>query len=110
MTRNEVVYMQDCPGISIQDAIDRIINARKRALANEVPSYTEESLCDKVMQLSKRLADSSDLTARDDTVFFLSSRQPFLSTYAQIHLELDLKQRDARELVMRSRKLRLVKS
>ena len=102
MTRNKAVYMQDRPGISIQDSIDRIINARKRALAKKEPCYTEENLRDKVRQLSKRLVDFNDLTARDDTVFFLSCRQPSLSTYVQIHLELKLKQRDTWEFEKRS--------
>ena len=110
MTRNKAVNTQVRPGISIPDAIERIINARKRALSHGEPCYTEQSLRDKVIELSRRLADLNDLTARDDTVFFLSCRQPALSTYAQIHLELELKQRDTWELERRSRTLRLIKS
>ena len=109
MASNKAVITQDRPGISLHDAMERIANARRRAMANEEPCYTEQSLLEKVSQFSKRLADLNDITARDDAVFFLSCRHPSLSTYAQIHLKLELKQRDAWELERRSKSLRLVK-
>jgi len=110
MTLNKADAKQNRLGISLQDAMERIASARKRALANEEPCYSEESLMEKVSQLSKRLADFNDITARDDAVFFLSCRQPSLSQHAQIHLMIGLKQRDEWELDKRNRTLRFIKS
>jgi len=80
-----------------QFTMNRIIYARQRAFANNKPCHTTQSVSEKVAELSKRLADPTDETARDDALVFLSYRYSSLPKQSILKLKTDLQRHDGRE-------------
>jgi hypothetical protein len=84
--------LRDC----CQLTMDRIIHARQRAFATDKPCLTAQSITEKIAELSKRLADPTDGTARDDALVFLSFRYTSLSKQAVSQLKTGLQHYDER--------------
>jgi len=85
--------LRDC----CQLTMNRIIYARQRAFANDKPCHTAQSVNEKVAELSKKLADPADATAREDALVFLSFRYTSLSKQAMLKLKTDLQHHDDRK-------------